>query len=133
MMGSTAETRVRWTPTIAIVIALAGACSAASGTDARPRIDPDVRAVARAGTLRVLVELRVPRDDPSALGNTQDEVLRRLAGTGARLARRYATAPLLALEIDAAALARLEEMRSLVLRVRVDELSFPAESPPPRR
>jgi len=96
-------------------------------------IDPDVRAVARAGTLRVLVELRVPRDDPSALGNTQDEVLRRLAGTGARLARRYATAPLLALEIDAAALARLEEMRALVLRVRVDELSFPSESPPPRR
>lgn len=115
---------MRWTPTIAIVIALAGAWSAASGTDDRPVIDPDVRAVARGGTIRVLVELRVP-NDPSALGNTQDEVLRRLAGTGARLARRYATAPLLALEIDAAALARLEEMGALVIRVRADKISPP--------
>jgi len=119
---------------LAIVIALTGAWSAASATDDdRPIIDPDVRAVTRGGTLRVLVELRVSRDDPVALGNAQDEVLRRLAGTGAGPARRYATAPLLALEIDAAALARLEEMRALVLRVRADDLSVPFESPAPRR
>jgi hypothetical protein len=125
---------VRWTSTIAIiVVALAGAWSAASGTDDRPVIDPAVRAVARGGTLRVLVELRVPQTDPSALRNTQDEVLRGLAGTGARLARRYATAPLLALEIDAAALARLEEMPALVMRVRKDDISRPYEGSAPRR
>jgi len=122
------------TSTIAIVvIALAGAWSVASGTDDRPVIDPDVRAMAGAGTLRVLVELRVPHGDPSALANAQDEVLRRLAGTGARLARRYATAPLLALEIDAAALARLEEMRGLVVRVRADDIARPHEGSAPRR
>jgi hypothetical protein len=43
------------------------------------------------------VELRVPPTDPSALRDAQDEVLRRLTGTGTRLARRYATTPLLAL------------------------------------
>jgi len=56
-----------------------------------------------------------------------------LTGTGTRLARRYETAPLLALEIDAAALARLEEMRDLVTRVRADRISPPNEGPAPRR
>jgi hypothetical protein len=39
--------------TVALVIALAGAWSAASGTDDRPAIDPDARAVARGGTTAV--------------------------------------------------------------------------------
>ena len=55
--------------------------------------------------------------------STQDEALRRLAGSGARLVRRFATAPLLALEIDAPALARLEAMRDIVARVRVDRIT----------
>jgi len=114
------------------VIALVG-WSASSASDDGPVIDPDVRAGARGGTARVLVELRVSRADPSAIENAQDEVLRRLAGTGARLARRYSTAPLLALEIDTAALARLEEMRGLVARVRADQISPPFEGPAPRR
>ncbi|HYS17022.1 MAG TPA: hypothetical protein VET45_08890 [Candidatus Binatia bacterium] len=96
-------------------------------------IDPDVRAATRGGTLRVLVELRVPPADPAALQSTQDEVLRGLAGTGTRLARRYATAPLLALEIDADALARLEVMPALVMRVRADKLIPPYEGSAPRR
>jgi hypothetical protein len=125
---------MRWTPTIAIlVVAVAGAWSTASGLDDRPVIDPDVRAVTRGGTVRVLVELRVPPSDPSALRNTQDAVVRRLTGTGTRVARRYETAPLLALEIDAAALARLEEMRDLVTRVRADRIMPPSEGPAPRR
>lgn len=126
--------RVRWTPTIAIlVVAVAGAWSTASGLDDRPVIDPDVRAVTRGGTVRVLVELRAPRSDPAALRDAQDAVLRRLTGTGARLARRYETTPILALEIDAAALARLEEMRDLVARVRADRVLPPYEGPAPRR
>lgn len=119
--------------TIVIAIALAGAWSAAGAADDRPLIDRDVRAAARAGTLRVLVELHVPPGEPAALANAQDDVLRRLAGTAARLARRYATAPLLALEIDGAALARLEEMRGLVVRVRADDLARPHEGSAPRR
>jgi len=124
---------MRWTPAIAIVITLTGALGAASGTEDRLVIDPDVRAAARGGTIRVVVELRVPHNDPSALRNAQDEVLRRLAGTGTRLARRYTTVPLLAIEIDAAALARLEEMPALVMRVRADGIARPYEGSAPRR
>lgn len=128
------ENRVRWTRRIAVVaVALAAVWSTASGMDDRPVIDPDVRAVTRRGTARILVELRVPPTDPSALRNAQDEVLRRLTGTGTRLARRYATTPLLALEIDAAALARLEEMHELVTRVRADRIVPPNEGSAPRR
>lgn len=123
---------MRWISPIAIVIALAGVWNAASGMEDWPVIDPEVRAAARAGRVRVLVDLRAP-NDPPALANVQDEVLRRLAGTGARLERRYATAPLLALEIDAVALARLEEMRALVTRVRADKISRPYDGPAPRR
>src|SRR5437762_14311305 len=83
----------------------------------------DVRAAIRAGTVRVLVDLRVAAGGPSAIVSTQDEALRRLAGSGARLVRRFATAPLLALEIDAPALARLEAMRDIVARVRVDRIT----------
>lgn len=123
---------LRRTPTIALVIALVGGWSVASGTGDRPVIDPDVRTAARGGTIRVLVELRISHTDPAALRHAQDEILHRLDGTGARLARRYATAPLLALEIDAVALARLEDMRALVTRVRADEILPPYEGPAPR-
>jgi len=116
-----------------LIVALASALSTASGMDDRPAIDPDVRAATRGGMVRVLVELRVPPTDPSALRDAQDEVLGRLTGTGTRLARRYATTPLLALEIDAAALARLEEMHELVTRVRADRIVPPSEDSAPRR
>lgn len=60
--------------------------------------------------------------DPPAIGNLQDEALRRLAGTGVHVVRRFATVPLLALAIDAAALARLEAKRDIVVRVRADRI-----------
>jgi len=125
---------MRWPSTVAvIVIALAGASSAARGADDGPLIDPEVRAVARGGTLRVLVELRAPRDDAAAIRAAQDEVVGGLAGTGARVARRYATAPLIALEIDGAALARLEAMPTLVARVRADAIIRPNDGRAPHR
>ena len=114
-----------------LLVLLAGAWGAASGAD-DPVIDADVRAAIRGGAVRVLVELRASSADPSAIANVQDEALLRLAGTGARLARRYSTAPLLALEIDAAALARLEEMHGIVTRVRADQI-VPFQGPAPRR
>jgi hypothetical protein len=121
------------TPTIATTLFALLALGGTSAADDRPMIDTDVRAGARAGTVRVLVELRVSRPEPATIETAQNEILRRLAGTGARLARRYSTAPLLALEIDARALARLDEMRDLVARVRVDRISSPHESPPRAR
>jgi hypothetical protein len=131
--------RTRWTPTTVIImlgvvtVTLAGGRSVARAMDDRPVIDPAVRAMPQGGPVRVLVELRAPAADPSALDEAQNEVLRRLTGTNTRLARRYSTTPLLALEIDAAALARLEEMRGLVIRVRPDRISPPFEGAPPRR
>jgi len=98
-----------------------------------PVIDPEVRAMAGGGSTRVLVDLRVRASDPATVSDAQNEVLRRLAGTGARLARRYTTVPLLALEIDAAALARLEGMPGLVIRVRPDRITPPLEGSEPRR
>ena len=116
-----------------MALSLAVIGSPASAQYDRPVIDPDVRAAIAAGPQRVLVELHVASAEPSALRNAQDEVLRRLAGTGATLLRRYATAAVLALEIDAAALARLEQMRALVKRVRADRITRPSEgSAPPR-
>jgi hypothetical protein len=111
-----------WAPRVAmLLVALTGVGSASGADD--PVIDPDVRATIRTGTARVLVDLRVATAEPSAIGSAQDETLRRLAGSGARLVRRFATAPLLALEIDAPALARLETMRDIVVRVRVDRIT----------
>jgi hypothetical protein len=98
-----------------------------------PVIDPEVRAMAGAGATRVLVDLRARAGDPAAVSDAQNEVLRRLTGTGARLARRYTTVPLLALEIDAAALARLEGMQGLVIRVRPDRIAPPLGGSEPRR
>lgn len=111
-----------WAPRVAmLLVALTGVWSASGADD--PVIDPDVRATIRTGTARVLVDLRVATAEPSAIRSTQDETLRRLAGSGARLVRRFSTAPLLALEIDAPALARLETMSDIVVRVRVDRIT----------
>ena len=124
---------MRWWSTVAlIVLAWAGASSASRAADDGPMIDSDVRAAARGGTVRVLVELRASRDDAAAIRNAQDEVERGLAGTAARVARRYATAPFIALEIDAVALARLEAMPALVTRVRRDGIVRPHDEVPRR-
>ena len=115
-----------------LLAALLGAWSAASGAD-DPVIDPDIRAAIGAGTVRVLVDLRMSHPDPSAIRSLQDELLRRLAGTGARVARRFSTTPLLALEIDAPALARLEAMHDIVTRVRKDRITPPYGDRAPSR
>ena len=126
--------RVKRTVTNAALLAvLAGAGVATAYMMDDPVIDPEVRAMSGGGSTRVLVELRAHAADAAALSEAQNEVLRRLAGTGARLTRRYVTVPLLALEIDAAALARLEGMNGLVVRVRPDRIAAPLEGSQPRR
>lgn len=115
----------------ALLAVLAGVGGAVAYMIDEPVIDPEVRAMA-GGSTRVLVDLRARAADPAAVSDAQNEVLRRLAGTGARLVRRYTTVPLLALEIDADALARLEGMGGLVIRVRPDRIA-PLEGSEPRR
>lgn len=98
-------------------------------------IDPAVRTAAAAGPVRVLVELRLtppfkPEGELSspaaveaqrqAIARTQDDLLARLAGTTFSVGRRYDGLPLIALEIGADALARLEAAGALVTRVSSD-------------
>lgn len=98
-------------------------------------IDPAVRAAAAAGPVRVLVELRItppfkPEGDLSspaaveaqrqAIARTQDDLLASLAGTTFSVGRKYDGLPLMALEIGADALARLEAAGALVTRVSSD-------------
>jgi hypothetical protein len=115
--------------TVVATLALAVVGGLAKAGDA-PLIDADVQALTDSGIARVLVELRVPESDPAGITRVQDQMLARLAGTKVRVARRYETVPLLALEIDAAALDRLKHMGALVVRVRVDALSDPTVGPP---
>jgi hypothetical protein len=117
---------------VTVVLALLTGAWSASGAD-DPVIDPDVRTAVGTGTVRVLVDLRVSPPETSGIAQAQAEALRRLDGTGARLVRRYSTAPLLALEIDAPALSRLEAMRDLVARVRTDRIVPLDEGRTPRR
>ena len=88
-------------------------------------VDPDVRTLVNNGRARVLVELRVdeaadPTRRTDAISRVQEHVLARLPGTHASVTRRYASIPLLALDIDAAGLRLLEGMNDLVMSVRLD-------------
>ena len=123
---------MQWPSIVALLVLVLTAPSAPRAADEAPLIDPDVRAATDRGTIRVLVELRAPLHDVAAIKRAQDEVERGLGGTTARVARRYATAALLAVEIDAAALARLEAMPALVARVRMDTVARPNEAGPRR-
>jgi len=55
-----------------------------------------------------------------AIAKAQVNILSRLSGTEFALARQHDTVPVLALEIDSDALARLEAARDLVVRVILD-------------
>ena len=119
-----------------------------AGADDRPRVPDAVRdRIQRDGSLRVIVELRLPagvhqpegrlRSAAAAvaqrrdIASVQSRVLVRLAATAHRTVHRYRTVPFVALEIDPAALAELEASGE-VLRVAEDRLLRPllAESVP---
>jgi hypothetical protein len=122
-------TRALTSATVVATLALAVVGGRAEAGSA-PVIDADVQALTEGGTARVLVDLRVPGSDRAEITRVQDQILAHLSGTKVRVARRYETVPLLALEIDAAALERLKHMGALVVRVRVDALSDPTVGPP---
>lgn len=92
--------------------------------------DPEVRALVGVGRARVLVMLRVPETGDqaqrsAAIDRAQDSVLARLPQSHASLVRRYASVPLLALEIDATALGALETMTDVVTAVKLDRAVKP--------
>jgi len=115
--------------------------SAPAGASAEtyPMIDPAVRAAAAAGQTRVIIELRIrPSFTPEgklagptaveaqrkAIANAQAEVLGRLSGTRFALVRQYDARPVMALLIDADALALLEAAGDVVARVLPDARVF---------
>lgn len=102
-------------------------------------IDPAVRSAAAAGPVRVIVELRLtpaftPEGELSspaavdaqrrAIAQAQDDLIARLAGTSFSVARKFDGLPMMALEIGADALARLEAAGTLVTRVLPDAPRF---------
>jgi hypothetical protein len=118
----------RWVTLLATLVQLA-VVTVLSAAGA-PIIDSDVRALVGEGRARVLVELRV--DDPAhpggrdhAIARAQDAVLARLPVSHASVVRRYASIPMLALEIDATALRALGAMTDVVVRVRADSTARP--------
>lgn len=95
-----------------------------------PEIDPAVRSGVQSGRIRVIVELRVPSGgEPAArevaIARAQDMVLARLPESHAAVARRYASIPMLALEIDRTALGALEAMADTVVSVKADGVVRP--------
>ena len=118
---------------ITAVMTLAVSCASTDANvpvNRQPAIDPEVRVATQRGTARVLVELSVAETNstsrPGLIEEAQNELLHRLQGVSARVVRRYTTVPLLALEIDAKALARLEAMSDLVIRVGMDTTVRPS-------
>jgi len=88
-------------------------------------IDPNVRALVQAGRARVLVTLQVGETAnetlrEQAIQRAQDAVLARLPSSHASVVRRYTSIPMLALDIDAAALHALESMTDVVVAVTSD-------------
>lgn len=112
---------------LALLVAqtIGGTALGAGISRASPLIDPEVRAQVSAGRARVLVMLRVTETDDQgrradAIGRAQDTVLARLSQLHASVVRRYASVPMLALEIDATALRALETMSDVVAGVKLD-------------
>lgn len=109
--------------TASLIGQVAMTCSApalAVALGSAPVIDLDVRTLAAAGRVRVIVELRVREAGDSraeAIARAQDVVLARVPAV---LVRRYQSVPQLALEIDAVGLRALETLGDVVARVELD-------------
>jgi hypothetical protein len=97
---------------------------------AASRVDPNVRALVGSGRVRVLVLLRVPEESDearraAAIGRAQEALLSRLPEAHASVTRRYASVPMLGLEIDASALSAIETMPDIVASVTLDRPVMP--------
>ena len=107
---------------------------------ASSRIDPTLRNAVNAGSVRVIVELRLDRPfapegslpDAAAIAEqretislAQQRVLSALDGTQFSISQRYTTTPFLALVIGRDALGVLERRGDLVTRVIEDTQAAP--------
>ena len=117
---------------LALLVAeiVSGTALGAGVSQADPLVEPEVRALTSAGRARVFVMLRVPdtgdqAQRADAIGRAQDAVLARLPQSHASVLRRYASVPMLALEIDATALRALETMSDVVAGVKLDRAVKP--------
>jgi hypothetical protein len=109
---------------------MSGTALGAGMSRADPLVDPEVRALVRAGRARVLVMLQIVETGDQAqradaIGRAQDAVLSRLPRPHASVVRRYESIPMLALEIDATALRALETMTDVVAGVKLDRAVRP--------
>jgi hypothetical protein len=109
---------------------VSGTALGAGMSRADPLVDPEVRALVRAGRARVLVMLQIVETGDQAqradaIGRAQDAVLSRLPRPHASVVRRYESIPMLALEIDATALRALETMTDVVAGVKLDRAVRP--------
>ena len=124
-----------------LLLHLAAGCGAMAQSVSPAVIDPAVRTEIQRGSARVIVRLRLPAEfrpegelpgpaevsaQRAAIASGQQAVLARLAGTGFTVLRMYSTTPFLALELRPDALAALEQMGDVVLRVINDELAGPS-------
>ena len=118
-----------WARTLCLLaVLLLPASAALSHAAGAPVIDPDLPSLIGDGRARVLVELRLGDargDVGQAIARAQDTVVARLPQSHATVVRRYASVPMLALEIDATALRALGAMTDVVVRVRPDTTTRP--------
>jgi len=108
-----------------LTVIVSGTNLGAGVVPADPVVDPDLSTLVHVGRTRVLVMLQVPESGDEgrradAIGRAQDAVLSRLPYGHASVVRRYASIPMLALEIDATALRALETMPDVVAAVKLD-------------
>ena len=109
---------------------VSGMALGAGVSQADPLVEPEVRALTSTGRARVFVMLQVPdtgnqAQRADAIGRAQDAVLARLPQSHASVVRRYASVPMLALEIDATALRALETMTDIVAGVKLNRAVKP--------
>ena len=96
-------------------------CSSTPGAGAPSALDELLAQAEAHGHVRVLVELT---PGPPGLAAAQDELVRSLAGTSARVTRRYTQLPFLALEVSPEAL-RLLAASPAVRQLQADRALLP--------
>jgi hypothetical protein len=110
-----------------VSLALLATGAATPGAGAPSGLDELLAQAEAHGHVRVLVELT---PGPQGLAAAQDALLRSLAGTSARVTRRYAQLPFLALEVSPAAL-RVLVSAPAVRRIQADHALSPQEKQRP--
>jgi hypothetical protein len=105
---------------LALVLAAPAGCAGVAAEP--PVIAEELRGLAPGARAQVIVELRVPAgpDRAAEIARIQSRVLGALGAEHARVRRRFETVPLLALDVDGEALARLAGLGDLVASVRPD-------------